>query len=264
MLNAPCKNITKTSRPIPVHLPDKSTMSNTHEGCINVPQLLPEACKAYLFHDMQSSLVSIGQLCDAGCITTFDKDTVNIRKDGAVILQGTRDPTTGLWTVDLQAQPAQPHLVQHVAMSVIAAETIGERIAFLHACVGSPAIATFRKAIDAGYFTTWPELTAAKRVDQYLSAPAATIKKGHLDQQRKKLRSTKPKAKPKCPNRTNSQAYQKPRRNNSPAHPRRTMQPCLPNLLHRHHRTYLLRPTRAVPHQLHLWHVIHDGRPLLR
>jgi hypothetical protein len=78
-------------------------MSNTHEGYINVPQLPLEACKAYLFHDMQSSLVSIGQLCDTGCITTFDKDTVNIRKDGTVILQGTRDPTTGLWTVNLQA-----------------------------------------------------------------------------------------------------------------------------------------------------------------
>jgi hypothetical protein len=70
-------------------------------------------------------------------------------------------------------------------MSAIAAETLGERIAFLHTCAGPPAIITFRKAIDAGYFTTWPGLTA-KRVDQYLSAPAATIK-GHLDQQRKNL-----------------------------------------------------------------------------
>jgi hypothetical protein len=46
-----------------------------------------------------------------------------------------------------------------------------------------------------GYYTTWPELTAA-RVQKYLLASAATIK-GHLDQQRKNLRSTKPQAKPK-------------------------------------------------------------------
>jgi hypothetical protein len=86
-------------------------MSNTHEGYINVPQQLPpEACKVYLFHDMQSSLVSIGLLCDAGCIATFDKDTISIHKDGVVILQGKRDPTTGLWTVDLNAQPAPPAL----------------------------------------------------------------------------------------------------------------------------------------------------------
>jgi hypothetical protein len=52
------------------------------------------------------------------------------------------------------------------------------------------------KAIHAGFFTTWPELTA-DRVNKYLVTPAATIK-GHLAQQRKNIRSTKPKAKPKA------------------------------------------------------------------
>ena len=194
--NAPCRDIKKATTPISVHLPDKRTMRNTHEGFLNLPQLPPEACKTYLFNDMQSSLVSIGQLCDAGCLATFDKDTVSIKKNNALILQGNRDPATGLWTADLSNQPpAASSTASHVAMSAIAAETIGERIAFLHACAGSPALSTFRKAIDSGYFTTWPELTAS-RVDKYLVAPAATIK-GHLDQQRKNIRSTKPKAKPK-------------------------------------------------------------------
>ena len=53
-------------------------------------------------------------------------------------------------------------MVQHAAMSAIAAETIGERIAFLHACAGSPALSTFKAAIAAGYYTTWPALTAAR------------------------------------------------------------------------------------------------------
>jgi hypothetical protein len=89
-----------------------------------------------------------------------------------------------------------PNVIQHAAMSAIAAETLGERIAFLHACAGSPALTTFRDAIQNGNYTTWPELSA-QRVDKYLIAPAATIM-GHLDQQRKDIRSTKPKAKPKA------------------------------------------------------------------
>jgi hypothetical protein len=167
---------------------------------------------------MQSSLVSIGQLCDAGCIAAFDKNTVSIHKQEKLILQGQREPTTRLWTVPLSDQPPPDPLahqieprqqaamsaiaahnlnpsVKHVALSAIATETIGECIAFLHACAGSPALSTFRAAIQAGYFTTWPELTA-KRIDKYLVAPAATIK-GHLDQQRKNVRTTKPKANPK-------------------------------------------------------------------
>ena len=66
-------------------------------------------------------------------------------------------------------------------MSTKAAETIGERIAFLHACAGAPVLSTFRHAVKEGYYTTLPELTAA-RIDKYLVEPAATIK-GPLDQQ---------------------------------------------------------------------------------
>jgi hypothetical protein len=94
-------------------------------------------------------------------------------------------------------------------MSAIAAETLGERIAFLHACAGSPALTTFRDAIQNGNYTTWPELSA-QRVDKYLIAPAATIM-GHLDQQRKDIRSTKPKAKPKA-----ASPYQLPGKSETP------------------------------------------------
>jgi hypothetical protein len=127
--------------PISVRLPDKRTMQNTHEGYLTLHKLPPKACKTYLFDDMQeSSLVSIRQLCDAGCIATFTKDDIFIKKDDDLILQGTRDPATGMWTANISHQPGTPNVIQHVAMSAIAAETIGERIAFLHACAGSPAL----------------------------------------------------------------------------------------------------------------------------
>ena len=172
-------------------------MTSTHEGYLRALTTLPKAArKAYLFADMQASLLSIGQLCDAGCIALFNKKQVLIIKDNSILLEGQRDGTTGLWNVAVPTnQPVRapgPNVLQHAALSAIAAETVGERMAFLHACAGSPAISTFRAAISAGYFTTWPELTVA-HVDKYLVEPAATVQ-GHLDQQRRNLRSTKPAA----------------------------------------------------------------------
>ena len=69
-----------------------------------------------------------------------------------------------------------------------------ERIAFLHACAGSPAVSSFCTAIDAGYYTTWPDFTSA-RVRQHLKEPPTAMVQGHLDQQRHNLRSTKKKLK---------------------------------------------------------------------
>jgi hypothetical protein len=151
---------------------------------------------------MQLSLISVGQLCDSACIALFDKKEVIILFKNEIILQGECDNLSGIWNVELPKHMnvntplPGPKIIQHAAMSTIAAETLGERIAFLHACAGSPALSTFRHAIQAGFYTTWPELTA-EIVDKYLITPAATIK-GHLDQQRKKIRSPKPKAKPKA------------------------------------------------------------------
>ena len=135
-------------------------------------------------------------MCDDGCIALFDKDRVSIIKDNAVICTGIRDRTTGLWLVDLLNPTGPvlpgPNILQYAANSAIAKETIGERIAFLHACAGSPVISTFCDAIDAGYYTTWPELTS-KLVRKYVPQSAPMVL-GHLNQQRKNLRSTKPKA----------------------------------------------------------------------
>jgi hypothetical protein len=55
----------------------------------------------------------------------------------------------------------------------------------------SPTLETWLLAISCGHFITWPGLTTAN-VRRYLPKSEATAK-GHLDQQRKNLRSTKDK-----------------------------------------------------------------------
>jgi hypothetical protein len=67
----------------------------------------------------------------------------------------------------------------------------------LHASSFSPVNSTFTKAIEAGNFTTRPNLTA-HHVKQHLEKSEAIIK-GHMNQQSKNVRSTQPKEKSKIP-----------------------------------------------------------------
>ena len=65
---------------------------------LNLPHLDLAALEAYIFPAMENlSLLSVGQLCDAGCKALFDKNQVHIIiKLGTILLTGLRDPTTRL------------------------------------------------------------------------------------------------------------------------------------------------------------------------
>ena len=69
-------------------------------------------------------------------------------------------------------------------------KTKAELVQYLHRCAFSPVVHTWTKAIDAGYFSTWPSLTS-KLVCKHLPESPETAK-GHLKQDRQKIRSTKP------------------------------------------------------------------------
>jgi hypothetical protein len=89
-----------------------------------------------------------------------------------------------------QAQPrTQPQQIKHTCNNVYDLHVKQELIEYLHACCFSPVPSTWKKAIRRGYFTTWPGLTE-KLVQKHLPKSDATTK-GHLDQQRKNIRSTK-------------------------------------------------------------------------
>ena len=62
---------------------------------------------------------------------------------------------------------------------------------YLHAAAFSPVPATWIKAIQKGFSTSWPGLTA-KAIAKNLPKSIATSK-GHLDQTRNNIRSTEPK-----------------------------------------------------------------------
>jgi hypothetical protein len=74
---------------------------------------------------------------------------------------------------------------------------VHEAIQYLHAAAGPPVPSTFIKGIEAGHFVTWSTLSA-QHVRKYLEKSEATTK-GHLNQTRKNVRSTRPKKKVTAP-----------------------------------------------------------------
>ena len=92
---------------------------------------------------------------------------------GTIVLTGTRTNATGLWIVDattrrtatITAHPAH-HTASAPACYSIARPcppmaTLEQRIAFLHAAMCDPALSTLCSAIDAGFLSSFPEITSA-------------------------------------------------------------------------------------------------------
>ena len=133
----------------------------------------------------------------------FDENNVYIVKSGEVILHGHKDPITRLYMVNItnNTTTIKPKLnIKHL-------ENLGgvhnhtnnayditkkrDLIEYYHKCCFSPVISTWVQAIKKGNFCTWPGLTSSA-VIKYLPPSLATAK-GHMQQQHKNIRSTKPK-----------------------------------------------------------------------
>ena len=118
--------------------------------CSAFPTFLQMQKKNHIFPALASgSLLSIGQLCDHGCSSYFDKSKLYILNNGRIVMQGTHDHTR-LWTID------NPQETTHSLNSVIDTPTIAERIKFYTASLFSPTLSILAQAISAGFFTTFP------------------------------------------------------------------------------------------------------------
>ena len=192
---SPLLNIRKTSHPIHVYMPNGNLMVSTHIAELDLPTVPSPARTVHIFPDMEGSLplLSIGKLCDEGCIAIYEKDTVNILMDNKTILQGKRDFSTGLWFIDLNKdnQPTR----QFASASTIIHNDINtaQRVAFFHAALGSPTPSTLTDAMDRGFINI-PAFTKAMFVRNLPKLIATS--KGHLDRTRQGIRSTHPSAHP--------------------------------------------------------------------
>ncbi|KAI2491412.1 Reverse transcriptase (RNA-dependent DNA polymerase) [Fragilaria crotonensis] len=175
-------------------------MYSTHEADLDLPCLPPAARRVHIVPALQTaSLLSMGQLCDAGCEVTFDATTVSVRHNHTLLLHGKRLPHTGLWHLDLSSTPVpcapptappnvhRPYDTMH-SVAAVAVTTPADLVAFAHASLFSPALSTLKIALDRGFLPDFQGLTA-KALTKYQSLSVPMIK-GHLDQSRKNQRST--------------------------------------------------------------------------
>ena len=138
---------------------------------------------AHIFPDtaLNTSLLSIGQLCQLGCTATFTSDTVHIVHDNRTVLHGSKLPTDRLWSISAP-------LSTPIANAAHALTSDAEFVTFAHAALGSPAISTLTQAVRRGYLHSYSGLTTAILTAHRPNSMATA--KGHLDQQRQGQRST--------------------------------------------------------------------------
>jgi hypothetical protein len=182
----PVQNRRISSSPIAIRNPNGSAVHSTHEGEIHIPGLPASARTVHLAPDLKShSLLSIGQLCDAGCVVSFASETVTVRHDeDNIILQGERTPATNFWHVPIPDAPIA------TANATVGSASPAELVAFAHSLLFSPALsAPPATALDNGCLPNFSGLSS--RTLRNLPPNSAAVIKGHLDQSLKNQRSTK-------------------------------------------------------------------------
>ena len=185
-------------------------MYSTHEAELDIPSLPLAARRVHIVPALSTvSLLSMGQLCDSGCQVLFDATSVRVTLNDTVILTGDRTLATGLWHLNLaptvpsnmQPGPVAPSIAATVTTVPLVPTTpehfAGTQstspnalVAFAHAALFSPALSTLRLALTRGFLPHFIGLTA-KTLAKYPPMSIASAK-GHLDQDRKNQRSTKP------------------------------------------------------------------------
>ena len=90
-LNGPYLNNRRLLKPHVIICPNGTVIYATEEADLNLPSISKKARRVKLSPTQSSDiLISIGQLCDASCITAFTASNVYIWYDGRVVLERTR------------------------------------------------------------------------------------------------------------------------------------------------------------------------------
>ena len=106
-----------------------------------------------------------------------------VNKDKKRVLNGTRGILTFLWMVLLEI-PDQP---THQSYNIHQVNSKENSIKYLHSAAFSPVQDTWVRAINRGYFNTWPLIT----VNDINNIPKSEVNiKGHLTKIRNQTQST--------------------------------------------------------------------------
>ena len=174
----------RSSDSIRVSLPNGEIITSSKSGDLSLPHL-DATLTAHIFPNdkLGTSLISISELCNNGCVATFTTDNAHVTKDGNTVLHSAKHSTDSLWHVHLPAGNAAT-----AGSAILRSDTDKSFATFIHTSFGSPVLSTFLQAIRKGFLASYPRLTPAMDTT-YLSLTAATAR-GHIDQHRQGLDST--------------------------------------------------------------------------
>jgi hypothetical protein len=168
-------NTKPTPDPIPVQLANQDFMYSTHTAELPIPQLPPAARQVHIFPDLgPTSLLSMGQLCEAGCESKFTDTECSITYQGKEIIHGTRNASTNhLWTTTLPTAnptaltatttanlaptpPPDPWITVSpkpgkAMPAVHNSGTQASLVAFAHGAMGNPSLSTMETALVKGF-----------------------------------------------------------------------------------------------------------------
>jgi hypothetical protein len=176
-----------------VNMPNGTTIQSSHTSEFLLSALSPEVRQAHILPRLvHTSLISVGELCNSGCVFTLTQDKVEVIKNGKSVMSGVRDQKSRLWRVVLQETPHSNY--KKACNHAHETSNLKELINYLHATAFIPVKSTWIKAIKNWNFSSWPGLTE-HAIEKHFSKSTATVK-GNLNQQRMLARSTQPKKEP--------------------------------------------------------------------
>ncbi|GAX09321.1 hypothetical protein FisN_6Lu323 [Fistulifera solaris] len=123
-VDTPVESCVPTTNPITIANPNGTLMYSTHDAILALPALPLSARRAHIVPNLHTKpLLSIGQLCDAGCRVEFTAHNIHVHYNGAVILSGLRSPVTKLWTLPL---PSPSPMSEGAPCTAVAFTTMAE------------------------------------------------------------------------------------------------------------------------------------------
>jgi hypothetical protein len=137
-------------------------MHSTHEGELPITGVPDQACHVHIVPVLATNtLLSIGQMGDAGCIT-FDDKTATIDYDNVTVLTGSNHTLhTHLWHINIPTTPTGASTDQPIESAyAIGATTPAQLFMFAHAALFSPALSTLNQALQAGFLLNFPGLSS--------------------------------------------------------------------------------------------------------
>ena len=153
---APIKQVADITNPNPIHLANGSTMKASYQGLLPNLLLISEHNKTeeICLHSSNTALISVRKLCDDDCTVMLTKKECTVCKNKlfAPILKAKRCPATSMHATKLSdlLLLANTNLQRHISI---------KRLKFLHGALGSPSLSALSRAIAAGYFKSWPDLS---------------------------------------------------------------------------------------------------------